>query len=43
MLSSKTARLDKLKMIGDDKGGLYLFDRDIEKLANQVVNQESAN
>ena len=21
--------LDKLKLIGDDKGGLYLFDRDI--------------
>ena len=23
--------LDKLKLIGDDKGGLYLFDRDLEK------------
>ncbi|NRD19009.1 ferritin [Winogradskyella eckloniae] len=29
-----TARtiLDKIKMIGDDKGGLYLFDRDIQQL-----------
>jgi ferritin len=25
--------LDKLKMIGGDKGGLYLFDRDLELLA----------
>ena len=24
--------MDKLKLIGDDKGGLYLFDRDIENL-----------
>ncbi|TNJ45424.1 ferritin [Tamlana fucoidanivorans] len=24
--------LDKIKLIGDDKGGLYLFDRDIENL-----------
>jgi len=24
--------LDKFKIIGNDKGGLYLFDRDIEKL-----------
>ena len=30
-----TARtiLDKVNMIGDDKGGLYLFDRDIQQLA----------
>ena len=27
--------LDRLKMIGDDKGGLYLFDRDLEKLPSQ--------
>jgi len=29
-----TARtiLDKINMIGDDKGGLYLFDRDIQQL-----------
>jgi ferritin len=26
--------LDKLKMIGNDKGGLYLFDRDLETLQN---------
>ena len=25
--------LDKLNLIGDDKGGLYLFDRDLEALA----------
>jgi len=25
--------MDKLKLIGNDKGGLYLFDRDIEKLS----------
>lgn len=25
---------DKLKMIGTDKGGLYLFDRDLETMAN---------
>ncbi len=33
--------LDKLKMIGDDKGGLYLFDRDIEQLA--VVDSTNGN
>ena len=26
------AIMDKLKLIGDDKGGLYLFDRDIESM-----------
>lgn len=25
--------LDKLKLIGDDKGGMYLFDRDLETLS----------
>lgn len=25
--------LDKLKLIGSDKGGLYLFDRDLEQMA----------
>lgn len=25
--------LDKLKLIGDDKGGMYLFDRDLEALS----------
>lgn len=29
--------LDKFKIIGNDKGGLYLFDRDIENIA---VNKE---
>ena len=27
--------LDKLKLIGGDKGGLYLFDRDLETFENQ--------
>jgi ferritin len=25
--------LDKLKLIGGDKGGMYLFDRDLENMA----------
>ncbi|MFM7023042.1 MAG: ferritin [Flavobacteriales bacterium] len=34
-----TARkiMDKLHLIGNDKGGLYLFDRDLENLAGQSV------
>lgn len=28
--------LDKLKLIGEDKAGLYMFDRDIQKLTNSV-------
>ncbi len=28
--------LDKLRLIGGDKGGLYLFDRDLEKLVAQT-------
>lgn len=31
--------LDKINLIGDDKGGLYLFDRDIQQL---TVNSASA-
>ena len=27
--------LDKLNLIGDDKGGMYLFDRDLETLGGQ--------
>jgi ferritin len=30
--------LDKIHLIGDDKGGLYLFDNDIKLLVNQQVN-----
>jgi ferritin len=30
--------LDKLKLIGGDKGGLYLFDRDLENAAIQAQN-----
>jgi len=29
--------LDKLRLIGGDKGGLYLFDRDLEKLVAQTA------
>lgn len=29
--------MDKLKLIGNDKGGLYLFDRDIENLTGKSV------
>ncbi|MDQ3190754.1 MAG: ferritin [Bacteroidota bacterium] len=29
--------LDKLKLIGNDKGGLYLFDRDLETLTGAPV------
>lgn len=28
--------LDKIKLIGNDKGGLYLFDRDLENAAIQI-------
>ena len=31
--------LDKLRIIGSDKGGLYLFDRDIKNL--DVKNSDS--
>jgi len=30
--------IDKLKLIGDDKGGLYLFDRDMENMNLSPVN-----
>ncbi len=31
--------LDKLELIGADKGGLYLFDRDLQELSTQVIEQ----
>ena len=31
--------MDKLNMIGEDKGGLYLFDRDIENIAVTTGDQ----
>lgn len=31
--------MDKLKLIGNDKGGLYLFDRDIETMTSPMRNQ----
>ena len=34
--------LDKLKMIGGDKGGLYLFDRDLENSAIAPDNEAAA-
>ncbi|OUR93931.1 ferritin [Flavobacteriales bacterium 34_180_T64] len=33
--------LDKINLIGDDKGGLYLFDRDIEKLTVTTASSET--
>lgn len=30
--------IDKLSMIGNDKGGLYLFDRDLETIAAEPIN-----
>lgn len=38
------AILDKINLIGDDKGGLYLFDRDIQQLTvyNVVAPSEPA-
>lgn len=29
--------VDKLKMVGDDKGGLYFFDRDLQGLSNSAA------
>ena len=39
------AILDKINLIGDDKGGLYLFDRDIQQLTvyNVVAPGNAAN
>jgi ferritin len=31
--------MDKMNMIGSDKGGLYLFDRDLENLSAQSADQ----
>lgn len=33
--------LDKISLIGDDKGGLYLFDRDIENLTVTSASADS--
>jgi len=35
--------LDKINLIGDDKGGLYLFDRDIQQIAVTSSNGISTN
>ena len=29
--------VDKLKLLGEDKGGIYFFDRDMETLANETA------
>jgi ferritin len=34
--------MDKLEMIGNDKGGMYLFDRDIQNMAVQSVGAPNA-
>lgn len=34
--------LDKLKLIGGDKGGMYMFDRDMENSAIQAVQANTA-
>lgn len=33
--------VDKLKLIGDDKGGLYFFDRDLEAMAKTASSEIS--
>lgn len=33
--------VDKLKLIGDDKGGLYFFDRDLETMASAAEKVEA--
>ena len=30
--------LDKLKLIGNDKSGLYFFDRDLQSMSNEIQN-----
>jgi ferritin len=35
--------VDKLKLIGDDKSGLYFFDRDLNGIAGQAMNADVAN
>ena len=32
--------LDKLELLGEDKGGLYLFDRDLDKMAAAAPGAE---
>jgi ferritin len=34
--------VDKLKLIGDDKGGLYFFDRDLEAMAKGMAVKETS-
>jgi ferritin len=35
--------VDKLKLIGDDKGGLYFFDRDMGTMASAEAGEEGAD
>ena len=32
--------LDKLNMIGNDKGGLYMFDRDLDQMVKEMSIEE---
>ena len=32
--------MDKLSMIGEDKGGLYLFDRDIQNISGNITSEK---
>ena len=34
--------LDKINLIGDDKGGLYLFDRDIQQITITTASTDTA-
>ena len=34
--------VDKLKLIGNDKGGLYFFDRDLEAMAKSLAVEEAS-
>lgn len=34
--------VDKLKLIGNDKGGLYFFDRDLETMSKEVAANEAS-
>jgi len=34
--------VDKLKLIGDDKGGLYFFDRDLETISKETLENEAS-
>lgn len=41
--ASARAILDKVKLIGEDKAGLYLFDRDLENATIQITPANTVN